>query len=129
MRNHEALFLWAGVLSLITFAASLVTIPFLVARLEKDFFIRDKNAISRGYWLTRGVVLVGRSLLGVLLLLAGIVMLFVPGQGLLTILIGLVVLKFPGKVQLQSRFLRFNSVKRSLNWARARMGKEDFLFP
>ncbi|MCP4848052.1 MAG: hypothetical protein GY899_08920 [Verrucomicrobiaceae bacterium] len=119
-----------GALSLVTFAASLVTIPFLVARLGKDHFIREQDFLSAsGHWLARGVVLVGRTLLGVCLLLAGIVMLFVPGQGILTMLIGLVVLEFPGKAQLQSRILRCNGLKRSLNWIRARKGKEDFLFP
>lgn len=130
VRSHEALFLWLGVLSLVTFAASLLTIPFLVARLGKDYFVRERDCRSEsGHWLARGTVFAGRTLLGLFLLLAGIVMLFVPGQGLLTILIGLVVLEFPGKAQLQLRLLRCNSVKRSLNWIRSRKGQEDFLFP
>ena len=130
VRSNEELFLWLGALSLVTFAASFVLIPFIVARMEKDYFIRGQAPLSdSGNGLTRWIVFVGKTLLGLFLLLAGIVMLFVPGQGLLTILIGLALLDFPGKAQLQLRFLRFDSVKRSLNWIRARKGKEDFLIP
>ena len=119
VRGNETLFVRLGVLSLVTFAASLVLIPFIVARMEKDYFIRGQAPFcDRGNGLTRCIVFVGKTLLGLFLLLTGIVMLFVPGQGLLTILIGLALLDFPGKAQLQLRFLRFNAVKRSLNWIR-----------
>ena len=130
LKDHEPLLLWLGALSLFTFTVSLWLIPFLVVRMESDYFIRGHEPLcSRRNRLVRWGLLAGKNALGLLLLLAGIVMLFVPGQGLLTILMGLALLDFPGRRQLQLRVLRHDVVKRSLNWIRARKGKEELIIP
>jgi len=130
LKVHEGLILWLGVFSLITFVATVILIPVFIVRMDRDYFVRDQASLfARGNPLLRGLVFVGKNLLGFFLLLIGIVMLFMPGQGLLTMLLGLALLDFPGKKPLQSKFLRVVAVQRSLNWIRRKNGKEPLLIP
>lgn len=130
LKGHEVLILWLGISSLIAFVATLILIPVLVARMGRDYFVRERQSpFTRGHPLLRGFVLVGKNLLGLVLLFIGIVMLFIPGQGLLTILLGLGFLNFPGKRRLQLRLMRVGAVHRSLNWIRRKNGKEPLCIP
>jgi hypothetical protein len=70
-----------------------------------------------------------RNLLGLILLFAGIAMLFLPGQGLLTILLGILLLSIPGKQRLITYLTRGTAVRLSLDWLRKKAGKEPFLWP
>ncbi|MGB1110330.1 MAG: PGPGW domain-containing protein, partial [Gammaproteobacteria bacterium] len=70
-----------------------------------------------------------RSAFGLLLLLAGIAMLVLPGQGILTILIGIGLMEFPGKFALECRLAGIPSVYRALNWIRRKGGQSDFSPP
>ena len=67
-------------------------------------------------------MLIGKNLLGAILLAGGLIMLFVPGQGLLTMAMGLLLLDYPGKFALERRVARQRSVQSGLNWLRARAG-------
>ena len=130
VKGHEQLLLWLGISSFIAFVAALLLIPLLIARMDRDYFVRQRQSpFTRLHPLLRGFVLAGKNLLGVLLLCIGIVLLFIPGQGLLTILLGLGFLDFPGKRQLQLRLLRVSAVNRSLNWVRKKNGKEPLRIP
>ena len=60
--------------------------------------------------------------LGVLLLVAGLAMIVLPGQGLLTMLAGLVLLDFPGKTKLERRMLRAPRMLHIVNRLRRRAG-------
>ena len=64
-----------------------------------------------------------RNLYGSLLILAGIVMLFLPGQGILTILFGFLLLDFPGKRGLWRRMLAHPKIEPSLKKAHDFMKK------
>ena len=70
----------------------------------------------------------GISTQNLLLVAAGLAMLFLPGQGLLTVLIGVSVMDFPGKRGLLQRLVRGPKVQRTLNWIRRKRGKEPFAF-
>ena len=130
LKAHEDLILWLGVFSLITFVATAILIPVFIVRMDRDYFVRDPASLfARGNPLLRGLVFVGKNLLGFFLLFIGIVMLFMPGQGLLTMLLGLALLDFPGKRRLQARFLRIRAVQRALNWIRLKNGKESLRMP
>ena len=84
--------------SAIMLIASMVLIPFLLVRLPPEYFQRPaRNASSGGSRVARIGLVVVRNCLGLVLLAAGILMLFLPGQGLLTIAAAIVVLDFPGK--------------------------------
>ncbi|OQX20120.1 MAG: hypothetical protein BWK76_02420 [Desulfobulbaceae bacterium A2] len=122
---------WLGLVSLVTFVGSLLLVPWLVARLPVDYFLRQdqRQAVRRRrHPLLVPLLAVGRNLLGMALLLAGIAMLFLPGQGLLTMLLGLSLMDFPGKHQLRDRLLRQPQVEAALNWLRRRAGRPPFVF-
>jgi len=70
-----------------------------------------------------------KNIIGVLLILAGIAMLVLPGQGVLTILIGLGITDFPGKYKLERKLVSNQAVFKSLNWMRKRAGVEPFVYP
>ena len=60
---------------------------------------------------------------GILLILAGIVMLVIPGQGLLTIFLGVFLMDFSGKYHLERRLIQQKQVRESINWIRLRANK------
>ena len=130
LEGHEVLLYWLGALSLISFLAGILIIPILVARMDSRYFVRDvsfRTSAKRGlgHWIKR----VGKNALGGVLLFAGFVMLFVPGQGVLTMLIGLTLVDFLGKTKLQRKLVQIKPVQRSLNWMRLRKGREKLIFP
>jgi len=126
---------WAGwlfTISALTFVGSLVVIPVLVSRMRSDYFLsRTPPAES---WMGRHTAIwIGvyglKNLLGIILLLAGIAMLVLPGQGVLTILVGITLLNFPGKRRLELRIVRLPRVLRAINWMRARANRPPLILP
>jgi len=126
-----ALLPWLGIVSLLTFVGSLMFVPWIVARLPVDYFLRHDQreaARRRLHPLLVPLLALGRNLVGLGLLSAGFAMLFLPGQGLLTMLLGLSLMDFPGKHRLRERLLRQPQVEAGLNWLRRRAGKAPFIF-
>lgn len=123
---NQALLGWLTVASLAMFVISLVALPWLVARLPADYFARRKRHAlgvkQRSHPTTRLLLIIGKNLLGAILLAGGLMMLLVPGQGLLTMAMGLLLLDYPGKFALERRIARQHNVLASLNWLRAKVG-------
>lgn len=121
--RYHSLMLWGvSVVSLVAFIGTLVALPILVARIPEDYFVRSKARSPRRYAHSpaRLLSLIARNLAGVVFVLVGIAMLFMPGQGILTILIGIILMNFPGKRLLVLRFVRHPSVFGAINWMCAR---------
>ena len=70
-----------------------------------------------------------KNLLGILLILAGLVMLVLPGQGAITILIGLALTNFPGKYAIEHRIVCQPAVAKTLNRIRELGGAPPFEMP
>ena len=122
LHNQEFL-VWLGVFSVITFVGSLLLIPVLCVKMGEDYFMpqRDKDETLAGrHPLLRWAGLILKNVMGVLLIAAGIAMLFLPGQGLLTILIGIMMLNFPGKRSFELWMIRLPGVLKAINAMRAR---------
>lgn len=112
--------------SLCTFFLSLILIPWYIGRLPVDYFlVLQQQSPDRRPRSNLGV-LVLRNFFGSVLLVAGMLMLFLPGQGILTILIGLLCMAFPGKYQFVLYLISRQSVQRSLNWIRQKMHRPPF---
>ncbi len=123
---------WFGVLSTLIFILSLVCIPFLILRLPAGVFVQPgvtlfTRVADRSFFSILLFFL--RNIIGGLLLLAGILMLVLPGQGLLTMVLGLAMMEFPGKHYLLKTILRLGPVQHSLNWIRKKGGQVAFDFP
>jgi len=63
-----------------------------------------------------------KNLLGIFLILAGIIMLFTPGQGLLSILFGLMVMNYPGKYRLECWIMNRPLIINTINAMRKKKG-------
>lgn len=64
------------------------------------------------------IVLILKNMLAIVFLIAGFLMLFLPGQGLLALLAGFILLDFPGKQGVEKWVLRRESVFHTTNWLR-----------
>ena len=98
--------------------------------------------ITYAVWAGLGIVLVAvvgavlykqipdvPAVVGMGLIVAGVAMLFIPGQGVLTILIGIMLMNFPGKHALERWLIRRRPIFRSVNWMRAKSGRPPLLLP
>ena len=125
--RHDALIWWLASLSLVTLVAVVIMIPIVVVRLPCDYFAGNKRVPapwSGRHPVVRVALLTGKTLSGIIFLLAGTAMLFLPGQGILTILVGLTLLNFPGKFRLERKIVGLRPVRSSINWMRRRTGHE-----
>jgi len=130
--THEYAFWWLGFLSLITFIGTLAIIPILVIRIPVDYFTREKRPPSRWRnhhpFIRLSVVMI-KNVLGAVLILAGVAMLFLPGQGIITILVGITLLNFPGKMALERWIIKQRLVSRAVNWLRIKAHRPELQIP
>lgn len=110
----------ASLVSVGIFVGSILLLPVIVARLPEDHFVehgpsRPGDPGERKHPL----VLLGRNVAGAMLLVAGVIMLFVPGPGVVMILAALALMRFPGKKQLERRIASSPRVLPALNRIRA----------
>jgi hypothetical protein len=116
-----------AIASVVLFVLSAAGIPWFVARVPTDYFSRRElermhiRPVPRSPWKIVGRVL--KNLLGLTLVVAGIAMVFLPGQGLLTIFVGLLLLEFPGKRRLERRLIGWGPIYRAINGLRRRAGR------
>jgi hypothetical protein len=77
----------------------------------------------------RVVAILGKNLLGAVLVLLGIVLSLpgVPGQGILTILLGVMLLDFPGKRDLERKIVGRPKVREAIDRLRKRFGKQPLV--
>lgn len=115
------------VLFVITFSFSLGLVSLILIKLPADYFTSNYD---RRFWTERHRALritavIGKNILGALLIVLGIIMSLpgVPGQGLLTILLGVMLIDFPGKDRLEQNLLHRPAIRNSINKLRARFGK------
>jgi hypothetical protein len=126
LQLHIALCGWLFAASIVMFIGSLIAVPWLIVRVPADYFLRQGHYADRWKprhpWL-RLAFLTAKNAVGLILLIAGIIMLFIPGQGVLTILAGLLFLDFPGKFACERRLISSPPVFSAVNWLRAKAGK------
>lgn len=120
-RVNEIMLVWLGVLSVVSFIATLLAVPFVVARIPTDYFIRaHKPRRDSPRTPAQLLWLVLKNVAGLILILAGFAMLVLPGQGVLTMFLGIMLMNFPGKYEFERRLIRQPTVLKALNWMRAR---------
>ncbi len=126
IHGNEELMWRVAALSGVAFLATLLLVPFILVRLPSDYFShrgrREMRAHSR-HPLVRAFFALLKNILGLLFVMAGIVMLVLPGQGILTIVVGLMLINFPGKYRAERWVVGQLSVLRAINWIRARADK------
>lgn len=132
IQAHQGLLLSLAGLSVLMFVGSLISLPFLLARIPEDYFVDPQRHSARMKSL-HPVAYVSlrllKNLVGWVLVLAGILMLVLPGQGILTIIMGLVLSDFPGKYTLERRIASNRRVLNGINWIRRRGGHAPIVPP
>lgn len=123
---------WSFGLSLFLFVGSLIAMPLIIARMRSDYFVRRKP--TEASWTGRHPAmrigfLIFKNLLGVILFLAGIAMLVLPGQGIITMVVGISLLNFPGKRRLELRIFRQRRIRRAVNWIREKANRPPLIIP
>ncbi len=123
---NRAILWWLFAGSLVLFLLTPICVVWLIVRLPPDYFVKKRHR-PLASWDQRPVlrllILVAKNLLGIVLLIAGLVMLLAPGQGVLTIIGALILIDFPGKFRLERWLVTRQSVWRSINWLRKRAGR------
>jgi len=129
--NQFVLGLMAGI-SVIMLVGSLLSLPFLLSFIPADYF-RDPEPYrlhhSYRHPVIRLMILSIKNLLGWILILAGIIMLVLPGQGIITLVMGILLIDFPRKRNFERKLVSRHSVLRTINWLRAKRGREPLLAP
>lgn len=130
LEEYEALLWSLTAFSVFTFFATLIAIPLLIARLPADYFTRRplKDWPTRHpavHWL----LVVAKNALGLVLLLAGLAMLVLPGQGILTIFVAIMLLDFPRKRAVERWLIRRRPIFHAANWIRAKRGRPPLELP
>ena len=118
-------------LFVLSFAVSLAIVSIILVKIPADYFQegRPHEFWSARHPAIRLLGIIGKNVLGVLLVVLGIVMSIpgVPGQGLLTILLGIMLLDFPGRQKLERRIVSQPRVLKNINKLRHRFGKPELV--
>jgi len=109
-------------LSLIIIAA---IAPLVIVRMPENYFTHRhrQKVVKPHHPVYRYSLLIFKNTLGSLFVVAGFLMVFIPGQGLLTMLIGLILMDFPGKYRIERWLVSNTGVLKPLNWLREKKGK------
>jgi len=125
MEEESELLAAVAVASLVLLVLSALLLPVVLRRIPADYFVDPEpyvTSAARRHPVLRLVSRVLRNVFGVVLTLAGIAMLVLPGQGLITLAAGLILLDFPGKRAFERRIIARPRVLAALNWLRAKAG-------
>jgi hypothetical protein len=131
LQQNDQVLLWLAIISILTFSLSLVTMPWVLLHLPHDYFSNEKRtmvhkledypAVLQWSWV------IVKNLIGLFFLLAGFMMLLLPGQGILTIFLGLALINFPGKFKLERWLITLGPAFNMVNRFREKHGKKALL--
>ena len=114
-----------------TLVLSLAIVSFVLIKIPPNYF---QESHPRNIWSDRHpgiriIGVVGKNILGVLLIAVGIVLSIpgIPGQGLLTILLGVMLVDIPGKRRLEHKLVSRPKVLKSINKLRHKFGKPSLV--
>ncbi|MBC7900657.1 MAG: hypothetical protein H7070_11470 [Saprospiraceae bacterium] len=113
----------------VSFFLSTGLVAVVMVKIPANYFSShyQQDFLPNSSWMTRWGVVVLKNLIGVILVVAGIIMLLGPGPGILTILIGSIMIDIPGKRPLEARLLNRPTVLAAANGLRAKYGKPPLI--
>jgi len=130
IRRHAALGWWTLALSILLSVGGFFLMRRLLIAMPADYFVRSGPLPWQlRHPVVRWTLVVGKNLLGAVLLVVGLVMLAVPGPGILTILAAFVLLDVPGKRAMEQRFLALPAVLQTINRIRQRANRPPLEMP
>ena len=110
---------------LVSIVVSILIVGIVVVKIPENYFSShyQQDFMPNTTWAVRWGAVILKNLLGLVLVIAGIVMLIGPGQGILTILIGLIMMDIPGKRPIEARIIKRPTILAAVNDLRARYKK------
>ena len=118
-----------AIFSVVAFIGTLLAIPAILIRLPQEYFHDDhpRTWMEDHHPILRILGLVIKNVVGAVFFMAGVAMLFLPGQGLLTMIIGISLVDFPGKRKLEKRLVGQPKIFQAINALREKFGKPPFI--
>ena len=110
------------------FVIGFLLVPRLAVRLPVDHFVRpedNRGLRTLGDWAWH----LCRNLSAVVLLIAGIAMIVLPGPGIISIIVAIALADFPGKRRVERTFIRAWIVRTPLNSMRNKYGAPPIIIP
>ena len=125
IKYNQSIVTWLGGLSVLLFLGFLIAAPIYISRLPEDYLLEHKpgEKQKQNAFHIHLFYVILKNILGVLLFVAGVSMLFLPGQGLITIIVGISLLSLPGKKRLIHKILAQRTVLRTVNRIRVKLHK------
>jgi hypothetical protein len=128
--KHMTLVWSLAAVSICLTLGGIVLARWLVVAMPADYFLHPLPlAWEVRHPVGRWVLLVGKNVLGVVLAVAGVMMLVTPGPGIVTLLAAVILLDFPGKRALEQRFLALPAVLATINKMRQRANRPPLEMP
>ena len=121
---------WLVTASVLSLVVGVLLLPFFITRIPVDYFShphRHYMSASSRHPLIRLIIIGIKNLLGLVFIIAGLLMLILPGQGLLTLLVGLVIMNYPGKFALERWIIQRPYVLPAVNWLRKKYNHPPLL--
>lgn len=121
--------LFAGGLFVLSIVVSILVAAVVIVKIPENYFSShyQQDFMPNASWLTRWGAVIAKNLLGIVLIVAGIIMLIGPGQGILTILIGLIMVDIPGKRPIEARIIKRPTILAAVNELRLRYNKPPLI--
>ena len=115
--------------SVLLFFLALFGLPLIIIAMPANYFVRPKkHRLDRyGHPVVTAILLAAKNILGLVFIVIGIVLLFMPGQGLLAIFAGIMLLNFPGKRRLELAIICRPSISCVIGGIRSRAKKPPFI--
>lgn len=124
------LFGWAGIW-VATFVLTLWAVRWYLLRVPADYFAHEHKPLDyfrSAHPVLRWTLLIGKNLIGAILLISGLVMLVTPGPGWLAVLVGLAFVDLPGKRAIERWILSRPTILKLVNQTRAKAGRPPLAF-
>ena len=125
--TYESIFILIGFISIIFFIINLLLIPFFISLIPVNYFINSQKDKLKIKNLFNSILFIIKNIFGLILLLAGFIMLFTPGQGIFSMILGLFFVDFPNKHKLKKIVINHKPTFKALNYLRAKFNKPPFL--
>lgn len=109
---------WIVLISALMFFGSIVLAWFFIVKMPTDYLTNDQSRVHtfrKKHPVAGAVLMVCKNVFGMLLVICGIIMLFIPGQGVLFIFLGLTLIDFPGKRRIIRRMFKWRNTLKVIN--------------
>ena len=107
------------------FIVTIVSMPWITAQIPRDYFLPEtRHRVKYNNLLVYVILMIIKNALGLVLLVLGFFMLFLPGPGIISTIVGITLLNFPGKYKLERWLIKQPGILKSINWFRDKYGKE-----